>query len=182
MQKDDELKILRKSGDGGADFAPTLIPLHLLVRPAGERRSLLQDQQVRLIGRCVEPLRRSLGEAQRSMPGHRVQPGAEPLRVVKLRQSLEREQQRVLRDVVRCVRTHDPGRDRSDGGPVATDQLVKGVHLTQRGRFCEGGVVHAAPRHLLHLALLLRRPNSDATLERPDSSARIVARETRTAV
>jgi hypothetical protein len=114
---------------------------------------VLQDHPVQLYSAWVFPLRRTARPPQRPVPRDRRQPSGKSLRVIQLRKRLERQEQGVLGHIFRRV-SHYAACYRYHRSPVATDQLIKGGHLSEGCCHCQfrvgilepGGRLHRFPR------------------------------------
>ncbi len=145
MEQDDELELLRQRGDRLTHLLRPLVPFHRFVRQVAQGGGVLQDKEVRLGGRRVQPLGGGLCKPKRPVPGDGVEPRPEPLRLIQLRQRLERQQHRVLGHVIRRVRPHDAGGHGGHSGSEAADQLIKSMHLAEDRALDQSGIVYGSP-------------------------------------
>src|SRR6185295_9340134 len=113
-------------------FHHLLIPLLIRQRPS-ERFNLLEE---RLVERhsLTHVFGFALAEPQRPMPCYRGQPRRKLPRLVDTRQRFEREEQRLLRHILRIVAADDGARESNDGGAIPHDKLLERLQIPQNRR------------------------------------------------
>jgi hypothetical protein len=131
-QREDELELFRQRGHRLADPLPFLFALQRLPAGLTEDMAVFQDQ---LVQRRVGGAGLAAGPADRLPPRDGVQPRAEAGGVGQLRQRLERQQERLLTDILRQPRPRElPGDRCQHRRPIPQDEHVEGGDLTQQGR------------------------------------------------
>lgn len=126
------LELSRKLQKMRPQFPLGAAPQYRLLRAGREGRAMAQNQGIqlvvfgRLLARLLPP------HPPGAMPGDGADPCAEPLRLLQLRQRLERQQKRLLRQILGCLAGAERlVRDDDDGVPITDHQLIERFDVAQ---------------------------------------------------